>query len=358
MLRLALTLLAFWIVLYSFSFVREDFTASDRKRTIIGQARTVQTSLLTRAFPNIVPLRKQPPAWIVNVPLTPFVAPLKQQSQTTGPLPPFLLYKPQYLSKVQEQGDCGCCFAFAVGHTLSDRLAIATRGLFRDNISVQQLVSCYDTNSCEGGSPEDLCFWLSDSKTKVNTVYKFPYKQKSGGVIETKCASENGLRVGVVPGSVRSLVEFIEEEGYDVEVLKRNVDNMKRELYNDGPFYCAMTVYDDLFSYGGLQPYIPSKHATLVGGHAIEVIGYCEANVDPRKSFQEAYWICRNSWGTKWPRKAVMTGYFTIPMGRNMCGIESRCGSVTPSLEGGTEGGKVGVGNIEMKYKDVHEYVQ
>ena len=110
----------------------------------------------------------------------------------------------------------------------------------------------------------------------------------------------------------------------DKATLERNIVNMKRSLYEKGPFYCAMTVYDDFFTYTGTYPYKPNKNASFVGGHAIQVIGYHE----------DEYWICRNSWGVQWPLRTKTTGYFTIVMGSNICGIESRCGYAVPSVYG------------------------
>lgn len=339
-------------------------TSSTPPRTIVGQAKRVHLGTLVRTIPNIIPLHKQPTTWIVNVPLTPFQAPLKA-IQRLDSLPSFLLYKQQYLSKIQEQGDCGSCFAFATGHMLSDRLAITTRGRFRDNVSIQQLISCYDKNACDGGSPEDLCVWMAAHAFRVNTVYREPYVQKSGGTVKTECRNWTGYRVGIVPNSVRSIVQFVEEEEGEgsgrreeiQRIIASNVKRMKTELMTDGPFYCAMTVYDDLFTYSGLKPYTPSKNATLVGGHAIEIIGYCEANTDPRLTFSDAYWICRNSWGTKWPRKVKLTGYFTVPMGRNVCGIESRCGSATPILEGYVDFPSLEVSLDSLRITDISMYV-
>lgn len=334
----------------------ENFKNNEPK-TIIGQSKVVQTSLITRAIPNIIPLRKHPPTWIVNVPLRPFRAPLKKHPPV-GELPPFMLYKPQYLSEIEDQGDCGSCFAFSVSHMLADRLSFLTLGAFKSNVSVQQLISCYDKNACDGGSPEELCIWIANNNRRFNTMNLVPFKQKSGGIVQTDCKELVGYKVGIAKDSVRTLVEFIEEKNYDENILRQNVLNMKRELANEGPFYCAMTVYDDFFTYTGLKPYKPSKHADLIGGHAIEIIGYCDAGVDPRKDFKDAYWICRNSWGTGWPTKAELVGYFMIPMGKNMCGIESRCGSATPELYGYVSPITKSDSLDKYRYNNINEYLK
>jgi hypothetical protein len=332
------------------------------RKDIIGKAKVVHVMNLRPVFPNIVPFRDHVHTWIVNVPLTPFRAPLiKLPPLEDGELPPFLLYKMEYLTPIRNQGDCGSCFIFATCDMLSDRATIQSGGLFKHNLSVQQVLSCFATDGCDGGSPEELCFWLSDSRKRLVTEKKFPYKQGKGGEVTKKCPTfeDEGYQVGIVFDSVFSIVEFIPETDYDEKILESNILNMKLELYEGGPFYCAMTVYDDFFEYTGLKPYKPSKHATIVGGHAIEVIGYCEKGKDPRKDFKNTgYWVCRNSWGDgSWPTQTTLDGFFTIVMGSNICGIESRCGYSTPMVYGPSYKGTPKKLN-DLRYTSYNEYMQ
>lgn len=333
---------------------------SKKSKDLIGKAKVVHVMNLHPIIPNIVPLRDQVNLWIVNVPLTPFTAPLV----TLPPLRPgerlpmFLLYKMEYLTPVRNQGECGACWAFAVCDMLSDRAMIASGGLFQHNLSVQQLLSCFAPDGCDGGSPEEASYWLSDTRTKLFTEKKVKYKQFKGGAVSSKCPkNKSGYSVQVDQESVRSIVEYIDETGYDESILLSNIENMKKELYEGGPFYCAMAVYDDFFSYSGLKPYKPGKNATLIGGHAIEVIGYCEPGEDPREKFSETgYWICKNSWGKDWPTQTTLDGYFTIVMGRNICGIESRCGFATPKIFGKKFKG-VPKPLKELRYESYDEYM-
>ena len=330
-------LISILLILYYLFYYQntEGFEKKKKKEPLIGQEIAVNAISLHRMLHNIIPLRDQIHWWVVKVPLTPFRAPLIE-------LPPveklsnFLLYNLKELTPIRNQGDCGSCWAFALTDMLSDRAMVVSGGRFRKNLSVQQLLSCFDTNGCDGQSPEEAAYWLMDNNTKLFTEKAFPYKQISGGEVFTKCPKNlKGYQVGIEPNSIKSIVEFIPEKGYNKSVLNRNIQNMKRTLHEFGPFYCAMAVYDDFFSYTGLEPYKPGKNAGLVGGHAINVVGYCDKGVDTRKKFKDtAYWICRNSWGTSWPLQTALDGYFTIVMGENICGIESRCGFATPMVYG------------------------
>jgi hypothetical protein len=324
----------------------------------IGEARSIRIANLSTIFPNIVPLRPHVKFWPAKVPLTPFKAPyIKLPALKEGEVQPnFLLYKPELLSPVRNQGDCGSCWAFALCDMLTDRLVISTGGLFSENCSVQHLLSCFEPNGCDGGSPEEGAMWMSTGKL-ISTEKSQPYSQMSGGSVSTKCSDKyKQFKVGVKPEEVYSIVEFIEEDNYDLKILENNVLNMKLELYEGGPFYCAMAVYDDLFTYTGLEPYKPNPNANLIGGHAIEIIGYCEKGVDKRKGYEDGYWFCRNSWGKDWPLQTTTSGFFTVVMGKNYCGIESRCGFAEPILYGKIKGKPKSL--QELRYDNIHDYYE
>lgn len=341
----------------------ESFSSKKKlSRDIIGRSKTIQRILARPIVPHpALPLRDHVHTWIVNVPLTPFKAPLILLPPVKK-LPDFILYKPEYLTPVRNQGDCGSCWAFSVCDILSDRLMIQTGGLFNQNLSVQQLMSCFDRNGCDGGSPEDACMWLSKTQYPLITSREMPYREANGGYVLSKCPKKfkkKQHKVRVKEGSVKSLVEFISEEGYNKTILKKNIENMKRALVESGPFYCAMSVYDDLFSFSGIEVYKRKKGADLIGGHAIQVIGYSNKGVDKRPGFEDAYWICRNSWGKDWPIESIMSGYFTVEMGVNMCGIESRCGYAEPVLETSfTKDEFKGALSLEdIRYTNINDYL-
>jgi hypothetical protein len=327
------------------------------KRNIIGdQLVNTHTTLFPR-ISLVIPIRKHVKYWPALVPLTPFKTSLLIVPYE-GILPNFLLYKPDKLSPIQNQADCGSCFAFSACSVLADRMAIKSRGVFNQNLSVQQLLSCSNRGGCDGGSPEEALLWISQTGTLLGTEQAFPYVQGSGGWVNTPCPKKlKGIKVGVRPQSVHSIVEFIPEDGYDTDILAQNIKNMKAELMTGGPFYCALTVYDDLFTFTGSEVYVKQKGSSLVGGHAIEIIGYCERGVDKRKGWEKPYWVCRNSWAENWPTNSPEAGYFAVEMGTNMCGIESRCGFGEPELFTPVQLAPSDLPLTDFIYTDIRDYV-
>ena len=242
-------------------------------------------------------------------------------------LPSFFFYKPTFLSKNVDQGVCGSCWAFATCNVLTDRASIFTNGIFRKILSVQQVISCVNFG-CDGGDPEEAFKWIVNNK--IHTESKYDYLQEHTSDISTTCDyfKPDNESFNILPDSIHAITEFTPEGNHDENILKKNINNMKAELYLNGPFYATITVYEDFINFTGNEVYKYDHKGTSQGGHAIEIVGYSEKNTDTRHSFQgydEGYWICRNSWSKDWPRQTNDKGYFAIVMGRNECGIESRC---------------------------------
>lgn len=81
------------------------------------------------------------------------------------------------------------------------------------------------------------------------------------------------------------------------------MDDVKNELFVNGPLTGGIQVYPDFMNYkSGI--YSPALNQTSMGGHAIKVIGYGVEN-------GTAYWLCANSWNTTWGIK----GYFKVKQG-------------------------------------------
>lgn len=239
----------------------------------------------------------------------------------------FFVYNTDYLTDTIDQGECGSCWAFSICNTLSDKISLFTEGKTKKLLSVQQILSCFKEakKGCNGYSPEKLVIWLNKNKIKIKTNNEIPYIQTNNNDIKFIC-DISIIGVGIQYDSIFSLTEWIEEINPDRKKLYNNINRMKYELNSNGPFYCVMTVYQDLYNYSGLSVYKHLKGTKPVGGHAIEIIGYCNAGINNEKG----YWICKNTWGQKWPLDSHVKNYFTIVMGENECGVESRCGSLNP----------------------------
>jgi C1A family cysteine protease len=254
--------------------------------------------------------------------LAPLTSIYKLHPPTDIDLPQFFSYDPNVLAPVRDQGSCGACFIFGITSLVADKIAIETNGKFNYNFNVQQILSCYDNKKgCSGGSVEDLAIWLSENKFKINRSSE--YEQFDHLEIETPCIKTDGVEIS----NVSSLTIYQPENVFNKLIINQNVLNMKRELILNGPFYAVMSIHIDFYKYIGYSIYTPTSEK-ITGGHVVEIVGYCNAGIDKTVGFDRPYWIVKNCWGLKYPEKPhVGNGYFCIEMGKNICGIESRCGT-------------------------------
>lgn len=287
-----------------------------------GPESLLQLTRLVPKLPNLaVPMRDHIWYRIANTSLAPLVAPLEVVGEM--PEPRVFCYNPSDLSPIRDQGDCGACWAFVVSALLADRF----RQVFGKslNASPQIFLSCFDRKGCDGGSPEDALLWAEKQRVRLNGT--LAYHQNARMRVEEPCAYQR--EDGMVPVRV---VSYTADADAHPESIVWNVRNMKRALQRDGPFFAAMAVYTDFMEFSGHGVYARASDQ-FIGGHAVEVIGWVDAGEDG----SDGYWVCRGSWVDHWPLKAGRAGYFRIVMGRNECGIESRCGGAGVQWDGSRE---------------------
>jgi hypothetical protein len=274
---------------------------------------------------------------IAKVPLRAFKSPMLKYIFVDS-FPAFFRYKNEFLQQDTDQGLCGSCWVFSVASVLADKVSLYSNGVIKKRLSVQQLLSCYpnDKKGCEGDSPDDLALWLDKNRTQIKTEGDYPYEQKSSIIVQTECPIQfSGVKV--LPKSVRTITTFVDEKPYpsltsvEKSTIAENVKRMKQELLTKGPIYSAISVRQNFYEYDGNSVYttnVDSQNA--IGGHSIEIIGYCEKGLDHRglNLNSSGYWICKNYW-SNWPLK-TQNGLFALEMGINNCGIESRCGTLEP----------------------------
>ena len=281
------------------------------------------------------------PYTIFNTSLRALVLPRKTYTEYTPPnkLPKFLKYKRTILTPIGDQGLCGSCWAFAIAGVLADRLSIYTNRKYRHRLSAQSIISCVNyPKGCYGGELDKTANWLEVNQYPVPTENMFAYQNYESLEIDSTCRPKQDIKAGVVVklGSVKSIVTYIDEFEYDKKILEENIKNMKQELFENGPFFAAISIYSDFLEYRGDTVYVKKSDSKFIGGHGIEVIGFCEKGEDFRPNFVNyAYWICKHNWGIDWPTPQSLYGpsTFCIRMGTNECGIESRCGILEPYID-------------------------
>ncbi|XP_038150559.1 cathepsin B [Cyprinodon tularosa] len=228
------------------------------------------------------------------------------------------------LKEIRDQGSCGSCWAFGAAEAISDRICIHTKGKVNKEISAEDLLTCCDScgMGCNGGYPSQAWdFW-----TKEGLVTGGLYNSHIGcrpytiepcehhvngsrppctgeGGDTPKCISE--CEAGYTPSYKED--KHYGQTAYGVPALE---DEIKSEIYKNGPVEGAFLVYEDFPSYkSGVYQHVSGSE---LGGHAIKILGWGEENGVP-------YWLCANSWNTDWGDN----GFFKILRGSDHCGIES-----------------------------------
>ena len=199
-----------------------------------------------------------------------------------------------------DQGSCGACYAFSSAVSFSARLCSSDPSSSVRNvvISPQSLLDCAQ-GGCTGGDVLSTLASLVDKPAVERWCDPYTGAQQACG---STCDTSNTY--GAEPGSVKHV-----GGAGDAGVVQ-----MQLELVRGGPGVVGLTVMNDLFSYSS-GVYSPSPSATLVGRHAVSLVGWGEDN-------GAAYWICQNSWGADWGEQ----GYLRIARGADTCGIESSSG--------------------------------
>lgn len=230
---------------------------------------------------------------------------------------------------IRDQGSCGSCWAFGAVEAMSDRECIHSGGVSQFRYSAEDLLTCCRScgYGCNGGFLGPAwSYWVREGIVSGGLFNSHegcrPYEIEpcehhvSGdrppcqGIVATpKCNKK-------CEAGYTSLYGKDKHYGKKAYSIRRNSNEIRQELFENGPVEAAFTVYEDLYSYkSGVYQHV---HGKQVGGHAVKILGYGVENGTP-------YWLIANSWNTDWGDK----GFFKILRGKNHCGIE---GSITAGL--------------------------
>jgi hypothetical protein len=192
------------------------------------------------------------------------------------------------LSPIEDQGQCGSCWAFSIASTFQDALVIA--GTPR-NLSEQYLVSCNTYGfSCNGGFFEAHNLHKSP-KGGVNQA-DMPYTATNGTCKQGLTYREKLTSWAYLPGGDNP-----------------SSDEIKAAIYQHGTISVGVSAGDNWGSYrGGKFTGCQSGNPQL--NHAVNLVGWSDSG---------GYWIMRNSWGTSWGDR----GYMLIPYGCDGIGAQA-----------------------------------
>lgn len=196
------------------------------------------------------------------------------------------------VNAVENQGQCGSCWAFSTISTIETANAIKTDNLLK--LSEQQFVDCVTgCAGCNGGWFTPPYHYAMSNKVMLDSAY--PYTHTNG-----TCTTSQKLQEGY-SGQVRL-------SNYQ-SVASNNIDQMKKAV-TIGAVGVAVDASSTEFSHytGGV---LNSQACGTSWDHAVAVVGYGTEN-------GSEYLYVRNSWGPYWGDQ----GYIKIAMSsENICGI-------------------------------------
>lgn len=195
------------------------------------------------------------------------------------------------VNEIQDQGNCGSCWAFSTMASVESEHAIKTGKLLK--FAEQQLVDCSTLNhGCNGGSMSLAFLYLKTHAAILEADY--PYKGVGG-----TCQYDSLKNTGV------------DTTGMGTNVQTDSVDQLKAAL-NQGVVSVAIEADKAVFQLYKSGVFDSDLCGTTLD-HGVALVGYGNEN-------GQDYYILRNSWNTTWGDN----GYMKIAAvdGQGICGVQ------------------------------------
>ncbi|XP_039617995.1 procathepsin L-like [Polypterus senegalus] len=197
-----------------------------------------------------------------------------------------------YVTPVQDQGTCGCCWAFSAAGAIEGQTFNKTGKLIP--LSKQNLLDCAEylgNQGCTGSRPS-LAFQYVIDNGGIQAEATYPYKMAIGS------CRFNSSKVAATVANYKYLPIGNEQALADA-------------LATIGPISVAIDARQISFQFYLSGIYNDPNCSILNLSHAMLAVGY---------GFQGSsnYWIIKNSWGTLWG----VNGYLMLAKDKNnACGI-------------------------------------
>ncbi|CAF4449438.1 unnamed protein product [Rotaria sp. Silwood2] len=197
---------------------------------------------------------------------------------------------------IEDQGQCGSCWAFTATGALEGQHFLKTGNLVR--LSAQNLIDCtskYGNEGCCGGYMDASFQYIKDNKG-LDTEASYPYEAQDG-----KCRFKRAT-VGAT------------DTGF-VDLPSGNETTLQSAIATVGPIAVAIDAMQESFQFYSSGVYDDPKCSSTDVNHTFIVIGYDTLKNGTKK---QDYYIAKNSWGETWGNK----GYIWMSRNKNnQCGI-------------------------------------
>lgn len=163
-------------------------------------------------------------------------------------------------------------------------------------MSAQELISCdVANNGCKGGYLNNALDYIRSKGICSETC--FPYQADSETVkCDKMCANP-------------------QKERFENYCILFGEDDIKRDIFKNGPVLAATQVYVDFLTYKSGVYQKGDDTARFSGFTAIKIVGWgVESGAENEPNKGNKYWIIQNSWGEDWGEN----GYAKISMGQEL----------------------------------------
>lgn len=198
------------------------------------------------------------------------------------------------VNKIQDQGQCGSCWAFSAVQAAESAYARSTGNLLK--FSEQNLVDCVTIcYGCSGGLMDYAYYYIIKNQGgSFNSGTDYPYVgyDQSCSFNKNRAIGKISNFIYVTEGSESDLALKVSQ--YGPVAVAIDASNWSFQLYSSG-------IYDE------------SSCSSEDLDHGVGCVGYGSEN-------SVNYWIIRNSWGTSWGEQ----GYIRMVKDKNnQCGEAS-----------------------------------